>query len=231
MYFEGSKGSSPTTTGINLIALVGSLIPFSIIVGAVVRRTGHYRWAIWSGWVIITLASGLLILLSPDTSVYTWVLILVIAGMGHGLVLLALNIGTQAMVDGPDVGFAAVLYTFSRSAGLCFGVAIGSTVFQNTLQAHLASHGLPAELAGNIEGLMYELRGSPSAMVFRVPISQSFDNLAEMMTGIAALGGMLSLLIKSSSVDRSFKPEHVLRGDTNSGAPQECASQKPTAQK
>ncbi|KAF4507899.1 hypothetical protein G6O67_004349 [Ophiocordyceps sinensis] len=120
IYFQGVQSYSPTLTGLGLMPITGSLLPFSILVALIIRKTGHFRWAIWSGWAISTLSSGLLILLSAETRVYAWVLIFIVVGLGHGLILIALNICTQALVHESDVVHAAVMYTFARSVGILF---------------------------------------------------------------------------------------------------------------
>ncbi|KAK5996431.1 MFS transporter L2 [Cladobotryum mycophilum] len=210
IFYEGVKGYTPTRAGVGIIPMNGSLLPFGIITGAIIRRTGHFRWAIWSGWAISILSYGLLIMWSPETRVYAWVLMLILVGLGQGLVLIALNICTQSLAPSVDVGYAAAMYTFMRGVGMCIGVSLSGTILQNTLKSHLEAQGLDPSLAHVIEGILGELRHSPMRKAFGIAIAQSFDNISEFLVGIAALAFFVSLLIKSSSVDREFNPEHVL---------------------
>ena len=175
------------------------------------RRTGRFRWAIWSGWVVTTLATGLLILLDIDTKTYAWVLIFITVGWGHGLILMSLNYCTQALAKDRDVGYAAVMYTFSRTFGLCIGVTVGGTVFQNKLKTHLVSLHLPTSMAENAEGYIAQIQSSPQRHAFSVALARSIQNVAEFMTVIAALAGILSLFIGSASTDKELASEHVLR--------------------
>lgn len=209
--FQGVQSYSPTLTGLGLMSITGSLLPFSILVALIIRKTGHFRWAIWSGWAISTLSSGLLILLSAETRVYAWVLIFIVVGLGHGLILIALNICTQALVHESDVVHAAVMYTFARSVGMCIGVSIGGTLFQNTLQSHLAAQGLPSALANEIESLLGRPVEPALKDLFRISITQSCKNVAELLTGVAVVGLLISWLIERSSVEKDFNPNYKMQ--------------------
>jgi hypothetical protein len=175
------------------------------------RRLGRYRWAIWSGWTITIVATGLLILLDTDTKTYAWVLIFITIGIGHGLILMSLNYCTQVMADSRDVGHAAVMYTFLRSCGICLGVTFGGTVFQNRLKPHLAALNLPVTIEADAIRMIAQLQNSPQRALFSKAFAQTFQNVAEFMLGVAILGGLLSVMIKAASTDKALVSEHALR--------------------
>jgi hypothetical protein len=139
------------------------------------------------------------------------VLIFITVGCGHGLILISLNYCTQALAESQDVGYAAVTYTFLRTFGLCIGVAVGGTVFQNTLETHLASLHLPTYMATDAEGFIAQIQRSPQRHAFSTALARSIQNVAQFMTGVAALAGILSLLIGSASTNKKLASEHVLR--------------------
>lgn len=197
--------------------MTGSLLPIGILVGIIIRRTGHFRWAIWLGWLISILSSGLLILFNSNTRVYAWVLILIVVGLGHGLILIALNICTQALADPADVGYAAAMYTFMRSIGMCIGVSVSGTILQNTLQTYMQDQNLDASMAGAVIGIISQLQDLPITMrkPIAIAIGKSCDNVAEFLLGIATLALFVSLLIKESSLNKEFKPDHVLEGSAD----------------
>ena len=163
-------------------------------------KFGHFRWAVWSGWVITTIGTGLLILLDADLKAYGWVLIFIVVGLGHGLVLMSLNVAIQAMAEVKYVADAAVMYTFTRTFGMCIGVAIGGTVFQNRLSTHLSDRQLPTAVAKNAEGFSETLkalsRSSAEYKAYVSAYSEGFQNVFQVLTAIAGLAGLLSLLIK-----------------------------------
>jgi hypothetical protein len=182
------------------------------------RRTGNFRWAIWSGWLVTTVASGLLVLLDTDTKTYAWVLIFITVGCGHGFILISLNYCTQVLAESQDVGYAAVTYTFLRTFGLCIGVAFGGTVFQNTLETHLVSLNLPTYMAKDAEGFIAQIQNSPQRHAFRVALARSIQNVAGFMTGVAALAGILSVLIGPASTNKRLASDHFFRRRSLPGA-------------
>ncbi|KAI5917145.1 hypothetical protein F4810DRAFT_716751 [Camillea tinctor] len=68
-YFQAVKLYSPLIAGV--AALPGSLtaIPCAAFTGVMVDKTGHYRWAVWTGWTLATFGFGIMCLLSVDTSI------------------------------------------------------------------------------------------------------------------------------------------------------------------
>lgn len=215
-YLESVKGFSPTITGVAMMPITVALLPTSVIVGMLMTRTGRFRWAIWIGWVILTAGTGLLILLDVQTRTYVWVLIFIVVGLGHGFILMSLNFSIQAMSDTRNVAYAVAMYTFTRTFGMCIGVAAGGTVFQNQVKKHLADLGLLiTDVAADTESFVATLKtlpkSSPEYQNYILAYAKSFENVFEVLTAIAGLAGLLSLLIKKFSMDRELDSEHVLR--------------------
>ncbi|QKX62568.1 uncharacterized protein TRUGW13939_09729 [Talaromyces rugulosus] len=208
VYFEAVKNFGPVKTGLSLMPATATLVPMSIITGAAMRRLGRFRWAIWSGWLITIPATGLLILLNADTTTHSWVLILIVVGVGYGLLLMSLNYCTQVIGNSQNSANAAVMYTFLRSCGICLGVALGGAVFQNQLVVHLRRMHLPTEIASDAMSLISTLTGSRETVA--PAILKSFHNVCEFMLAFATLGGVLSIFIESASPDADLNSEHVV---------------------
>lgn len=198
-----------------MMPITGALLPSSVIVGRLMAKFGHFRWAVWSGWAITTTGTGLLILLDADLKAQGWALIFVVVGLGHGFVLMSLNVAIQAMADIRYVADAAAMYTFSRTFGMCIGVAIGGTVFQNRLSEHLSDRQLPTAVAKNAEGFSERLKELPrSSTEYQEYISayaEGFRNVFQVLTAVAGLAGLLSLFIKRYSMDKDLGSEHILQ--------------------
>lgn len=213
-YLESVKDYSPTITGVALIPLTGALLPTSVIVGRLMTRFGRYRWAIWLGWAITIASTGLLMLLDVDIRVYAWVLIFLVVGLGHGLILMSLNFSVQAMADTQNVAYAATMYTFMRTFGMCIGVAIGGAVFQNGLKKQLGELHLPVDVANNAESFLASLRALPKASVehqmYILAYSNAFKLVFGVLTALAGLAGILSLIIREHTMDKELDSEHVL---------------------
>lgn len=75
LYYEAVKGETPVLAGISLFPATFTVAPAATVTGIVISKTGRYRWAIWSGWVLTTLGLGILNLLDVNTTTVQWVFI------------------------------------------------------------------------------------------------------------------------------------------------------------
>lgn len=184
--------------------------------GALISKYGRFRWAIWSGWGTTIIATSLLLLLDPDIKTYGWVLIFAAVGLGHGLNFTALSICVQSFADTPDVSYAAGLYTFMRTFGMCIGVPIGGTVFQNRFNYHIRDLDLPYGVSTNAEVLIETLKKITAPPDLRQSLhlayAQSFQDVVKVLIGLAVVGGVSSLFLESATMDRQLESEHVLEG-------------------
>lgn len=217
------KQRSPVLTGLGLFPITCALLPGSVVVGIVITRIGRFRWAVWAGWVVTTIAAGLLTLLDVDTSTVTWAAIFVVVGLGHGLLLNSLNFTVQANAQIHDVAFAAAMYAFLRSTGMAVGVTIGGTVFQNMMQQELANEHIPIDIAKNAEAYIAILTTLPATSALKQGVLRAyvrgFQGVFEVMTVISGLGLLSSLLIASRTMDEAIDSEHVLENGDNEKAP------------
>lgn len=213
LYLQACRGLTPTLTGVGILGLNFALLTVSVVSGRLITKSGRYRWAIWAGWAIIVASSAVMIALDASTPTYGWVLLFVPVGLGHGLVLISLNFSIQALAKERDGAYAAGMYTFARTFGMCLGVAVGGTVLHNTLLRHLRDAGLDENIAHNAEGFIFTLN-DPNQLILgkndiRAAYASAFRNVFEVLTAIAILGGLLSLLITQVTLDRALESEHV----------------------
>lgn len=214
-YFESVRDYSPTLAGVTLLAITGGMFSSSAVVGVVMSRLGSFRWAVWAGWGVTTLGTGLLILLKSDTNPGTWAPVLVVIGLGHGLLLSGMVICAQAIAQTRDVAYAAAMYSFARTFGFCLGVAIGGAVFTNQLPKRLAEAGLPSSIATDATSYVVQLTGDSLSPEYRASVArayaQALRTVFEVMTGISVAGGIISLAIRPHTMDKPLDSEHVLR--------------------
>ncbi|CAK1362456.1 unnamed protein product [Cercospora beticola] len=219
LWLMSVKMYSATDAGAYILAFGLVCVPVSGIVGPVIVRVGSYRWAIWAGWVLNTMAIGLLTLLDADISTYAWVLLFITAGLGQGILFIAHSVASQAACQQKDAGHAMAMYSFMRSLGLCFGVALGGTIFQNFLQHRLTELGLPEAIAKNSEGfahLLHTMADSEQKRTILGAYAWAFQKLFATMCGISGVGLIVAVvLIKGHSLNQKLESEHVLkRGNT-----------------
>jgi MFS family permease len=217
LWLMSVKLYSPLSAGTYLLAFAAVCIPVSGIVGPIIARVGAYRWAIWIGWVMNTAALGLLNFLDVDTPTFAWILLFVTAGLGQGMLFIAHSIAAQAACQQKDAAHAMAMYSFMRSLGLCFGVALGGAIFQNFLQGQIVRLDLPIEISENAEGYALLLRGMADDSVrssIMAAYAWAFQRLFTTMCGISGLGMVAAFtLIKGHTLNRTLESEHVLQDE------------------
>ncbi|KAF2216152.1 hypothetical protein CERZMDRAFT_64621 [Cercospora zeae-maydis SCOH1-5] len=217
LWLMSVKQYTPIDAGVYILAFGLVCVPVSGIVGPIVVRVGSYRWAIWTGWILNTLAIGLLTLLDAEIPTYAWVLLFITAGLGQGILFIAHSVASQAACQQRDAGHAMAMYSFMRSLGLCFGVALGGTIFQNFLQRRLAEVGLPVAIAKNSEGfahLLHTMADSEEKRQVLGAYAWAFQKLFATICGISGVGLIVAVVfIKGHSLNQKLETQHVLKED------------------
>lgn len=209
-YFTACLFFDPVLTGASILPASTLLIPGSVIVSALITRTGHFRPAIWVGYAISTIAAGTWIIWDEHTEDAVWIVCVCIFGLGMGMILSAVNFSIQANVAPADCGQAAAMYAFMRSVGMTLGVAIGGTTFQNVMKKKLGQLSVDdaAEIARQAEGFVVTLKAMSSVGaegVLRQKIMDGyvtgFRGVWIVMTVFCAVGLLVSLLIQRGCLD------------------------------
>lgn len=168
----------------------------------------------------MTTAQGLLILLNPPSiPAAHWIPILAFIGVAHGAIMMSTIVCIQSSADPQNVAYAAATYTFVRSVGMSVGVAIGGTIFQNTLAQQLPALGLPSDVANNAEAFVGTLQALPDGSLMKTAYvsayAASFQRIFEVVTAVAALGLCLTVFIRSYTMDKKLESEHVIRNQVS----------------
>ncbi|KAK3167465.1 hypothetical protein OEA41_010592 [Lepraria neglecta] len=194
-----------------------------MIVGVVAARTGHYRWALWIGWTMTTLGSGLLYLLSPTTSIPAWIFLLLVSGIGIALHFPAMALTIQASAPPKDIAIAAAMFTFFRCFGQTIGVAIGGVIFQNRMAANLAGYpslsGSAASYSLDVVALIRQITGMPAGdpqnVFLKTALSHSIRTIWAVMCGLAGLALATTLFIKHYDLNQKLVTEQGFEGQEN----------------
>ncbi|KAF2818241.1 MFS general substrate transporter [Ophiobolus disseminans] len=213
-YLMSVRGASPVRAGIDLFPAVCLLVPGSVIVAILTSHLGHFRWAIWLGLVIANVGCGLFILFDERTAKVVFAVALAVFGVGNGMVLTGVNVGTQAIAKAEDRPMAACMYGFMRSLGMPIGVALAGAIFQNAMSSALSESGLPTGIALDSERFLFVLQAMPKEDPRKATIlacySKGFRQVFITMTVISA-----TALLASSAI-RRFKMDAVLPVTTGS---------------
>ncbi|KAH7032541.1 major facilitator superfamily domain-containing protein [Linnemannia elongata] len=190
LYFQAVNGATAVQSGIDLLpyVIVGSLS--AVVVGLLMSRWGTYKEFIVIGWACGTVASGLLITFDEYTSKGKIVGILLLQGLSMGMTVNTLLLGVHAqLVNKSDLALSTSLWTFLRTCGGVFGIAIGGTFVQSSLSNAGAS-----EYAQNIKGIaaLPEDIRAPILHAFVVGLQHFFI----LMTAFSGLGLLASFAIR-----------------------------------
>ncbi|CAD0084135.1 unnamed protein product [Aureobasidium vineae] len=138
-----------------------------------------------------------------------------ISGIAGGIIT---RIGTyhaavQAVSPTKDIAYASSMFAFMRSLGLCLGVSIGGTIFQNLLSRRLEYYGLSTELANNAEVYVALIRSSPLSpekILLKDVMSWAFQRLFAALSSISGLGLVVSVLVGKCSLDKDLDSQHII---------------------
>ena len=216
LYFEAVKGYRPVIAGLALFPQTFTVAPAGALAGALITKTGRYRWSIWFGWTLGTVGLGLFCVLQVGTSIPGWIFLNIVSGLGLGFLFPAIATAIQASVSSEHVAMAIAMFSFFRSAGTALGVAVGGVVFQNRMKANLLTYPSLAPLAGpysaDAVGLIKIIRDMPDGAE-KTALKQAYtDSLRIVWAVCCALGGvalLISLLTRHHSLDQAL--------DTNQG--------------
>jgi MFS family permease len=140
MYLQHVRQASPTTSGLQMIPMMGGTLVASIGAGQLISRHGRYRLFPIVGMATATFALMLLAHITPATNIRLLMLHLLILGLGIGMVTQVLVIAVQNSARYEELGSATSAVTMFRLIGGSLGTAVLGTIFASRVAA-LASEG------------------------------------------------------------------------------------------
>jgi len=180
--------------------------------------TFRFRSAVWAGWIITAIACGLFTTLSPETTTAMRIGFFILMGLGTGILFPSLQFCVQASQTDEDVGIAASTFTFTRSLGQTFGVALGGTIFQNQWNKNVAALIMESSipLAFRIDGRQADgavplLRDLPPAVlaVVKQLYSDSLRGVWISFIPLAVISFILSLFARNISLDKELNSKQA----------------------
>ncbi|KAF2707619.1 MFS general substrate transporter [Pleomassaria siparia CBS 279.74] len=214
LYYEAVKGFSPILTGVAMFPQTFTVAPAAVFAGAMIAKTGRYRWATWSGWALTTFGMGLLILLKPNSTTPQWLFLNLVGGFGTGILFPAMAITVQAAATAADQAYAAAMFSFMRSFGQTIGVAIGGVIFQNQMKKKMLTYPLLADMASEYSrdaaGLVQIIKALPPGDVkeqLRSSYTDALKYIWIVMTVLAGIALMVSAFTKAYALDQTLETE------------------------
>ncbi|KAK0732343.1 major facilitator superfamily domain-containing protein [Apiosordaria backusii] len=216
-YYQSIKAINPTMVAVIMVAVNLVLFPASIVTGLMITRFGSFLWAIWGGLAVATLGNGLLFLLDQGRSVVATVFILLVSSIGQGLLLSALNVATQTTAKTVDVAYAVTMFMFMRTLGMCLGVALGGTTFQNVLLRALEERKVADALAIAVDAesfvaRLHAMQNGPTKDAILESYVKGFHGVFSLLVGLSASCLLSSFFMKHHTLDKKLDSEHKLQG-------------------
>lgn len=207
-------------SGIALFPETFTVAPSGVIVGLLISRTGRYYWAVYIGWCLSTIGTGLLCLLDLNSGTITWIFLNIVPGVGIGMVLPSVALAVQASATAENLAIAVATSTSFRGFGQSIGVAIGGVIFQNRMKSNLLQYPALRSLANKYSGDA----ASAVEMIQRMHDGQVKGDLKQAYTdslrivwafccGISGLMFFISLFTESYDLNRTLVTRRCLEKD------------------
>ncbi|WP_417555509.1 MDR family MFS transporter [Microbacterium sp.] len=150
-YLQMVTGANATQSGLLMIPMMGTVLVSSIISGALVSRTGRYKWAPISGTLVT--AAGMVLLSTMTSTLPVWIMcvFLGVMGLGLGLCMQIFVLVVQNTFPNSEVGVATATNNYFRQIGASLGSAVVGSVFTARL-IDLLTQRMPAGAGGGAAG-------------------------------------------------------------------------------
>ena len=131
IYFQAVLGSSPRRAGVQLLPIITIAVPAAIVAVVLLTKWGRYKPLHLFGFAVCTIGLGLFTLFDENSSYAEWIIFQMITGGGSGFVLNTLLPACQAPLMESDQASTTAIWSFVRSFGNIWGVAIPAAIFNN----------------------------------------------------------------------------------------------------
>lgn len=131
VYFQAVLLSSPSKAGVQFLPMIVVALPAAIVAVLLLSKFGRYKPLHLFGFGVCTIGLGLMTMQDQNTPTAEWVVFQMIAAGGSGFVLNTLLPACQAGLQESDQAAATATWSFIRSFGSIWGVAIPAAIFNN----------------------------------------------------------------------------------------------------
>ncbi|KAK8029815.1 MFS general substrate transporter [Apiospora rasikravindrae] len=128
LYFQAVQLSTPTRSGVQILPITLIAVPGAAVGAVALAKWGRYKALHIIGFALLAAGIGSFAILDRDSSTAEWVCLQILPSIGAGMVLDTLLPAFQAGVEEVDSAAAAASWSFVRSFGNIWGVAIPGAV-------------------------------------------------------------------------------------------------------
>ncbi|KAL9036194.1 MAG: hypothetical protein Q9214_006245 [Letrouitia sp. 1 TL-2023] len=133
VYFQAVLGSTPTRSGVQIFPIATTIAPAAAIAGVLVTVTGQYRIFHFIGFAFMAAGAGSMAVLDSKSTTGAWVGFQLLFGLGNGMVFNTMIPPLLASLPTSEVATATATWTFMRSFGSIWGIAIPSSIFNDRI--------------------------------------------------------------------------------------------------
>jgi len=158
LYLQTVHGATPTSSGLQLLPMVGGMLISMNLSGQLTSRRGKYKMFPIIGCGIEAVGLLLLATMQVNTPLIVSALYMFLIGLGLGFVMQMLVVVVMNVTPQEHLGTATSSATFFRTIGASFGVAVFGAIFNNRL-----FHELPKYLPASVLRAMHNVSGNTIA--------------------------------------------------------------------
>lgn len=200
LYLQVVKGDTPTSSGLRMIPMMGGMLVSSIISGQLISRRGRYKVFPIIGTGVMVVGLFLLSRMTPETSIRTTAIIMMVLGLGLGMVMQVLVLAAQNAVDFKDLGVATSGATLFRLIGGSVGTAVLGAIFASRLHENLlrtlpASAAAAGSAGANVSPRAIAALSPEVRQLYTAGFTESLNTLFLVATFIGLAGFLLSWLL------------------------------------
>ena len=173
IYFQAVKGRSPLLSGVDTLPTFAGIIPFAIIGGVLLSKTGRYKPLHFFSFMPMAIAYGLFSTMDSKSSNAAWVCFQLLSTVGAGCLAGITLPAVQAPLEESYVATATGVWSFVRSFGAIWGVTIPSAVFNNECDRHSSSVSDPVLRKALSGGRAYEVATERFLKTITDPVSHA----------------------------------------------------------
>ncbi|KZV86039.1 MFS general substrate transporter [Exidia glandulosa HHB12029] len=138
LYFQ-VLGANATLSGVKLIPMSFGASFLAAASGIVLSKIKRYRPIIWTGWVFMTVGTGLMIMMDEKTSVAAQEIYILIAGIGVGHLFQPPLIALQAAMPLDMLATSTAAFGLIRTLGGTVGISVGGAIYSSEVQNRIKS--------------------------------------------------------------------------------------------
>ncbi|KKK26641.1 hypothetical protein ARAM_005844 [Aspergillus rambellii] len=175
-----------------------------LIVGALIRWTGRFKWTLWIAVPLYIFAQGLMIYFRrPDQSVGYQVMCQIFISIGGSVFILVEQLSILAAVDHQHVASVLALLNVVGTIGDSMGATISSAIWQNTYPNALQMY-LPESAMWDFDMIYEDIDtqlkyavGTPTRLAIQHAYGYAQTRMLAVGTGIMGLAFIWTMMIRN----------------------------------